>query len=223
MNLEDQIRKILLLGKAPSNRTHKMIRTKGIKGYGQFKKLSDSEIAKKLAVYHGEGKRAAFAHSVANFVRDVDKPKEILTRERAKLKLKNARTLYYRSYHVHYHGATTEVEGYFVFDDETSMTLQVLSAKAFEEYVKNNEKYNLGPITENSSLYGYSNWIMVADDYLSPENVEKALGVWYRDRFDHEKGHWTNRENRQPTFTLDVHWEENPEFLEEQGLSQESD
>jgi hypothetical protein len=172
------------------------------------RRASAAQDAADFDAWHREGVRAWLASGLAYLPQRAERGARRvrgravdLVGERA---LTRARTLVYRSRHVHPIGATRDIEGYFDLG-RAWYRLDVLSAGILA--VTAEQDWAAGRVMRgDENSWSGAESVLVPDATLDDRLVAEAIARWYADRFRLRRGHWSQLERRLPTIRVDLAW-----------------
>jgi hypothetical protein len=105
-----------------------------------FQRVPEKRLQQVRSEWHGEDWRADAADFLARLPQRADRlrrrARARLNSLRAKRALANARTLRYRSHHIHPERGCGDVEGYFDFGGDVAFPLQVVSSGQADDYAR---------------------------------------------------------------------------------------
>lgn len=196
------LRQMMGLGPAPDPGGLRLVE-------GKVRWLSEAQREIELAAWHREGRRARVAAGLAYLPQRVDRRRrrvqdraQALVAERA---LARARTLRYRSRHLHPIGETQDIEGYFDLG-RTGYRLDVVTPGLFS--VAAEQDWTRGAVLRaTESPWCGAETLLVPADTLDDQLIAEAIGRWYRKRFELQRGHWSQLEGRMPAIAVELAWE----------------
>lgn len=182
---------------------------------GRVRRLSKAQLEAQRAAWHREGRRARLATGLAFLPQRLERrcrgAKARVEAWWAERALAAARTLRYRSRHVHPIGRTGEVEGYLDLGRARYrldiLTPGVLGSVAEHDWAR-------GAVLEigETPWFGVDT-LLVSADTLDDQLIAEAIGRWYRRRFELQRGHWSQLKGRMPTIFVELAWDR-PENLD---------
>lgn len=207
MDLEILLRKILLVkGPVPNPSGFKLVPKAN---HFEFELVDPEQVAKESKLFHAEGKRAQFAHK-ANQIsgqRALAFVQREIKHKKSSKELAQARTLEFTSHYIHHHKETS-LDGHFKL--KHNFYLEIISAKAYQELAE--EEWNFKPecehlVTDKNNIYARRDYVIVPFDVIDESIALEAIKRWYKQRFEDQKGHWSNQENRLPEIIINLAWD----------------
>ena len=184
-------------------------------------RLPDDEHRRQRLAWHAEGWRGDLANSLAygphrtleRLRWKLDAPAEKLRRHRARRALASQRTLHYTCYYIPTRD-TNHIEGYFDFGSYRHFQLDIYTPTAMKTYTDFEWEHRELVSSENSLVFGSGRWIVAPSETLTEDVLRETLLRWYEERFEYERGHWSQVEETLPEIVLDIEWESDEERAE---------
>lgn len=175
---------------------------------GRVRRVPEAKRAMAFEAWHREGARARLAADVAHLPQRLGRGgrrvRGCVERLRAARALAWARTLVYRSRHLHPVGETRDIEGYFDLG-RSWYPLSVLSAGILAEAAEHD--WAEGRVMRSDeNVWSGAECVLVPASTLDDRLVAEAIGRWYRERFRWQRGHWSQVEGRLPAIRVDLAW-----------------
>jgi hypothetical protein len=124
--------------------------------------------------------------------------------------LNNSRTITFSSPYLTDPETDWAVEGNLIFENNSSIRMTFISAQGLAEFAEDLAQgdsvlFERSWSSEND-FYFSDNWVLISEDKLNEQVIEKALSDWYIDKFYFYQGHFSHTQGL-PEFKFNIEWQ----------------